>query len=635
MKCNNLKKNLLLLIFGLSAFCSNAQTANLIKSPTNNQVIARNVATNFANVDVDGTVDVSSGFTYITLLTYKNGAFYNVQTVPLNYISGIASFNFDQPIYAELSNYSMQLLGNSYFSLWSVDGVTAGDIYIFNGQSNIAMGSGNSFPTPNSFIRTPYSSGLWIPANTYLGGIAYQFANAISLSQNIPIGVLNAGVGGVGISYFQRNDANPTDPNTNYGQLLNLYNAAKIDSARAIIWYQGESDYTSSVATYKSDFMQLYNDWSDDYKFSGVYFFQPKACAFSTNFFDVLEALRQLKSEIPNSGIVSTGGINTQDGCHYYIAGYTTFATYMHDLIAYKMYNSGTGSGVFAPEVSTNFRFTDANKNKIEFYFDVPTDAYTWQSGAEANFVFSDPSIYITSVSLAGNHVVLNLNAPFTASSPWVGYLNAASGTPYIHNQNGQGLLSFKYRPIVDFNMALSKDEVELSATTNKCETILSWKIEHEEVRIKVEQSFDGKKFELLEAAIENDSKPHNFKTKIISGNPIVYYRLQIIGLDGDIVYSNVIKVSTNCAYSSYSIYPNPVHGNQSIKVQRKGAGNEQLQLSLVNTVGRKVLSQKIAFRDNVTHQNVDLNGIEPATYFLQIHNLNNQLLFTDKIIVK
>ena len=83
-------------------------------------------------------------------------------------------------------------------------------------------------------------------------------------------------VGATPIGYHQRNDNNPTDLDTNYGRLLYSTQAAGVDSmARAMLWYQGESNGQTIPSIYFEAFEALLDDWNEDYPgLERVYVFQ-------------------------------------------------------------------------------------------------------------------------------------------------------------------------------------------------------------------------------------------------------------------------------------------------------------------------------------------------------------------------
>ncbi|WP_300671313.1 sialate O-acetylesterase [Soonwooa sp.] len=488
----------------IAIFCNTLIFAQLTftKQPVGNQLFTRNLTTNSAVVKFIGTVPSSSGYTKLTLETYRNDVLYNSITQNMTYTGGIGNFNFQQTIIAEKQNYSFRIIEQTGTTLYSVFNIVAGDSYIIQGQSNVAEGSGQPFTATNQFIRSYSSVDKWKIANMYLGGIAYHFADELTASQNIPIAIMNGAEGGQSIEYFQRNDANPTDATTNYGKLLNLYQASELGASRAIIWYQGENNSPySTIAQYKTVFNSLYNAWKENYAFDKLYIFQIKGCVVTKNT-EVFEALRQLPEEIPNSQIISTNGVDTSpaDLCHYTIDGYKKFAHSLHNLAAYEIYNTGSLNGIVSPNVGA-VKFTNSNKNQIEIKIVPSTSVLTWQAGVENQFYFSDETVSVTSGSIIGDKIILNLNKSFTSANPWAAYLGyliqSSVAQPYIPNQNGLGLLSFKYRPIAtDATLAVDNiKESTLEIYPNPAQEIISVKIPlNENLKSLSIYSMDGKK---------------------------------------------------------------------------------------------------------------------------------------------
>src|SRR5262245_17551989 len=155
-----------------------------------------------------------------------------------------------------------------------------------------------------------------------VGAWGLRMAELLEDQYQVPIGLLNGAVGGTSITQHQRNDANPTDLDTIYGRLLLRANASHVaTSARAMLWYQGESD-GEERDRYKVDWQTLYDSWALDYPaLERIYVFQiRKGCGVA--FAGVREVLRQLPDQYPDITIMSTDAAPRHDGCHYYYAGY-------------------------------------------------------------------------------------------------------------------------------------------------------------------------------------------------------------------------------------------------------------------------------------------------------------------------
>lgn len=438
-----------------------AQNITLIEYPKNNQHYVRNINTNVANVIVDGNINYLSGFNSLILKIYKNDLLINSLNYNIDYnIYGVDDFYFNVEISAELSNYTFTLTSDTNEIIKHSYGITAGDVYIINGQSNSIRHSfgDNPFPFQNNFIKTYLSNGNWsIDSNPFtFGGIGYWFSDMIVNYNGIPIAIFNGGEGGKPISYFQRNDSNIYDQTTNYGRLLQRYNDAGFspENVKAIIWYQGESNGNSLGSYYENQFTNLYEDWENDYNPDKYYVFQVHSgCGISITS-DIPEVLRKLPFTFSNLTTISTNGaIQGIDNCHYIDTdGYTVLAQRLYNLLAFDFYNSGNNSGIYSPNIS-NTRFNNIEKNSISFDVIPFSDSYTLENGIEQDFIIEGSTIYVTSASLLGNTVTLNLSGSCVNAFSSLTYLGRnMSNTPFIKNQNSIGMLSFKNVLINEYN---------------------------------------------------------------------------------------------------------------------------------------------------------------------------------------
>lgn len=437
---------LFLIIFNL--FQVKAQNIALTSFPHNNQLYKRNLATNIATIVINATTNSTSGFSFVTLEVYRNNILHNSYNTTLTYNNGIAPINFSVPIIAELAQYKFVLKGNGNAILAEADNVVAGDIYIVTGQSNSVWDNFNYIaPTLNPFVRTFNESYVW-QATYDLGGIGFWFANTLVNTLQIPVAVFKSGEAGRPIDYFQRNDNNPFDLTTNYGRLLTRFNYAGFTSSdvRAIIWYQGESDGLQTETYYTNLFTSLYSDWTENYSPERYYVFQiRKGCyPFVTDTSDIPEAQRKLPLLFNNLKVIATNATpQGSDGCHYTNTdGYNQLALRLFNVINYELYNNGASSGIYSPNI-TNVRFSDLTKTQVKFNLLPANDIYNWQSGSQ-NY-FNVNGIAATNGSIVGNEVTLELSQPILSNTSVLNFMGAApQATPFIVNQNGIGLLSFK-----------------------------------------------------------------------------------------------------------------------------------------------------------------------------------------------
>ena len=148
-----------------------------------------------------------------------------------------------------------------------------------------------------------------------------------------------------------------------------------------------------------------------------------------------------------------------------------------------------------------------------------------------------------------------------------------------------------------------------------------------------VERSKDGHYFTGLERyPAENEKSAYQVfdRTAGTAGN---YYRLQVIGANNEIAYSNVVKVTAG-EENGMAVYPNPVTGND-LRLQFHGVAVGKYQLRLLNYLNQQVYSTTL----NV--QNTDAvfplhwsNKILPGYYLLEAVHSNGQR-FVKSIVIQ
>lgn len=459
-------KNILALLF-LSINFLYGQEVTINTFPKNKQIYKRSLTSNQAEVISSGNVNENSGYTSLILEVYKNDILQNTYTQALIYTSNIANFSFSTFINAELSNYTFKLIANTGHVLKEVKEVAAGDVYILTGQSN-SLGYTTSDPKPpynNHFVRSMTRSGFWSDNinSVVFGEIGYLFSEQIVLNHNIPIALINGGAPGKRIEFFQKNYSDGNNSSNNYHILKQWYSDAGFlpGDVRAIIWYQGEANVntTDTKSFYLNQFSSLYADWVVDYDPNNFYLFQVrKGCGINTFATEIPEAHRSIGLFYDDVQCIATNGAEQgTDLCHFFgTNGYQEFAERLYKLVAFDLYDSGVNSGIYSPNISTAF-FTDTKRDQIKFSLYPATDNFIYEDGVESDFKIENSTVTVTSGSVSGNIVTLNLSASVTEDNPKLTYLgHNPEASPFIKNQNGIGMFSFKDIPIETYGVYVS-----------------------------------------------------------------------------------------------------------------------------------------------------------------------------------
>ncbi|MBC8278459.1 MAG: hypothetical protein H8E46_09520 [FCB group bacterium] len=234
-------------------------------------------------VNISGNLR-NPGYDSVKVWIEKDGQHFNNLTEPLTYVSGIAEFDFQPKIHAELANYTFRLSVDGNV-ITEADGVVCGDVFIIQGQSN-AEAYGD-YPYRDQWVRTFGTASfnpdscradtVWGIAGAHLGPINYahlhigiwgeHLGHLIVENYEIPVCIINGAKGGTTITQHQKDESNPRNLETIYGRLLyRMQESDRREHAKGIIWHQGEQNtYPFNWGEYASKFDLMYNDWMLDY----------------------------------------------------------------------------------------------------------------------------------------------------------------------------------------------------------------------------------------------------------------------------------------------------------------------------------------------------------------------------------
>ncbi len=444
------------------------QINTLTDFPENLQLYARDISSNKAIIPIAGQVNTIGDSVSVVIL--REGQPYSQQGIKTTSLN----FELNPQIDAELAEYKVQLYvtASGVTTLYqTAENVVAGDVYIISGQSNaqairrvesaaennsefirvFALGIDDSLALLNQ-LEWFYGEGdgyINIPGNTGQWGL--HLAKQIVDNQQIPVCIFNGARGAKQLSYFLKDDTEPENLNTNYGRLLHRLNYTKLaDKVRAILWYQGESDVhvNTPLATYKTRFTNLYEDWLTDYPFvEQIYITQIRNGCHSTpqKSLVIQEALRQLTEELPNATIMSAKGlVQHWDACHFpYIGGYKELGRRHYRLISRDLYGENVPYAT-SPTIQNAAFLSDTEiiiKTKAK-------DNLIWENGAHAYFVLEGSDALVTGGYTDGNTIRLQLDSSGIGAIG-ITYLDQELITsPFVVNEDGHGLVSFYNFPV-------------------------------------------------------------------------------------------------------------------------------------------------------------------------------------------
>jgi hypothetical protein len=101
------------------------------------------------------------------------------------------------------------------------------------------------------------------------------------------------------------------------------------------------------------------------------------------------------------------------------------------------------------------------------------------------------------------------------------------------------------------------------------------------------------------------------------AGSNLLYYRLQLNDLDGNIKYSNVLTVKLDAPTLSLKTYPNPVHTQLSILFGTASSKTATLKIS--DLKGHELYRQDFGKIEAIRLQNINVCGLAKGTYLIQL----------------
>jgi hypothetical protein len=107
-----------------------------------------------------------------------------------------------------------------------------------------------------------------------------------------------------------------------------------------------------------------------------------------------------------------------------------------------------------------------------------------------------------------------------------------------------------------------------------------------------------------------NDVSPHEIDN---------FYRVKSVGINGEIKYSSIVKVSFIKYKPSISIYPNPVRDG-IINMQMSNMPKGEYSARVINNLGQTVLVQRIQHLTVSTVESINAKQfLYPGNYQLEI----------------
>ena len=134
-----------------------------------------------------------------------------------------------------------------------------------------------------------------------------------------------------------------------------------------------------------------------------------------------------------------------------------------------------------------------------------------------------------------------------------------------------------------------------------------------------MQRSIDGQNFNYISQikAVGNTNYTYNDNIAAPT-NPVYFYRLKIVDIDGNFKYSDVIKITINLNDLFVIVNPNPFKDVLTVTIQSDTRNEATLTLS--NLDGRELIRQKKQLEQGTNILHVGVTGkLSNGTYMLTI----------------
>lgn len=150
----------------------------------------------------------------------------------------------------------------------------------------------------------------------------------------------------------------------------------------------------------------------------------------------------------------------------------------------------------------------------------------------------------------------------------------------------------------------------------------VDWKTENEQniKKYEIEKSYDGKLFNYITEMNPNKALVNSYTwTDINTAAGYNYYRIQGTDLNGEITYSEVVKVFKEKTSKAISVFPNPITNNTiHLKLENQPAGIYVVRL--INNNGQPVMVKQIQHSGGSSTEIIRPNqNISKGVYQLEI----------------
>lgn len=276
-------------------------------------------------------------------------------------------------------------------------------------------------------------------------------------------------------------------------------------------------------------------------------------------------------------------------------AGLYMSVRYEDEIISQNWSNNGTGNVVFLSPTDE----PDAAKRRLQIYdswYLKTLIKWSTQDAVSQKEIDRNNAIYYQAVNTTsgGSPKAQGNRNPFVDHPEYVAMIFQCTGLVPV--------------TLVDFTAQKQNESV-----------LLKWFATYETgfKKYEVLRSIDGITFNKIGEVAGSNLSNYSFVDNDLPKGSVIYYRLNMIDIDGSARLSKVVPVRLNNNLSNAIVYPNPTKDKLNIKLYEALQSNSTLQVA--DVAGRIVKTQSVS----ATQLNIglDVKNLPAGRYFIKISN--------------
>ncbi|MBC7936350.1 MAG: T9SS type A sorting domain-containing protein [Rhizobacter sp.] len=173
-------------------------------------------------------------------------------------------------------------------------------------------------------------------------------------------------------------------------------------------------------------------------------------------------------------------------------------------------------------------------------------------------------------------------------------------------------------------NIVLPVNLVLFNGSYNNGIAKLYWQTVNEDYgdKFEIERSANGSQYSSIATIAGGGNTNNQYELADTITSALLYYRLKIISLSGNIFYSDVIVFNNNTAGNTIRLLQNPVGDNIKLQVVAEKAGN--LQMTMVDLSGKLQLQKQLNVTAGINQLNIPIqSGLAKGLYILKLDGEN------------